>query len=148
MDINQSTREEWRKLGFFYDHDDKTATWKFVGSKSGLLKFCDIIESFTADPANNKISQHEAYGPYGYLTLETWDSPLVDCMTIKGTIAELNGLSNLIKEKLKTLNPPAQFTINEEYSPHNDYFLVFELKEEGFDPASADPLLNKKVFGR
>ena len=145
LNINQSTTDEWRKFGFYYDHDDKNGCWRFVGSVSGLLKFCDILDAFVADPDNKNISEHQAYGPYQYLQIEMWDEPLVDCMTIKGSAEDLTKLSNMIREKLKTAAVSDQFTINEEYSAKNDYILIFEVKEEGFDPASADSMLQDQI---
>lgn len=52
-DINQTTIDEWRKLGFFYDHEDKDGYWKFIGSVSGLLKFCGLIDQYVSNPNNN-----------------------------------------------------------------------------------------------
>src|ERR1035438_7741098 len=68
---NRATTQEWRELGFFYDRDDRARVWKLTGSRSGLLRFRDLLLSYVADPCNALEAEHEHYGPYAYLEVMT-----------------------------------------------------------------------------
>ena len=87
------------------------------------------------------ISEDEHYGPYSYLKIMTWDKPVINNDAISGTLSDLKKLSNLIKKKLESQRIPSEFEIDKEYSNQNESKLRFEIKEDGFDPASADPQL-------
>jgi hypothetical protein len=138
---NQHTREEWRELGFFYDYNKELSRWLLVGSLSGLLKFRDLLNEYVAEPVNEKLGEHEHYGPYMYLTVVTHEKPLISDYGIIGTLSDLKRLANLVDEQLQASGVGESFSIDAEYCEGNEARLEFVLKEEGFDPASADSLL-------
>jgi len=138
---NSATRREWRDLGFFYDRDDKTKVWRLTGSRAGLLRFRDVLLSYATDPRNASNSEHEHYGPYGYLEVMTWPEAGFDDHAIRGPLAELKRLAKLIEAKLATARPGSSIPIREEFAAHSPYALVLELREDGFDAATSDPLL-------
>ena len=70
-DINEMTQREWRELGFFYDRDDDAKEWRLIGSKEGLRQFAHSMQEYAANPGNDLISEHEHFGPYGYLKVGT-----------------------------------------------------------------------------
>ena len=142
---NRATRREWRELGFFYDRDDQNKFWKLTGSRSGLLRFRDILLSYVADPRNALKSEHEHYGPYSYLEVMTWPEAGFDDHAIRGTLADLARLAALIDAKLLGARAGSAIRIQEEYAAESPYALVLDLREDGFDPAAVDPLL---VAGR
>ena len=137
--INQMTREEWRDLGFYYDQDE--TKWIFVGSNSGLQNFCILLEKYAGNKKHNVISEHDHFGPYFYLKITTWDRPVITKDAIYGRLIDFMNLSAIIKGKLNQGKSP--FVIDKEYSHENELTLLFEIKEDGFDPASIDPLLNE-----
>ena len=142
LGIDQVTRDEWRQLGFFYDYDEHTMSWRFIGSRDGLLRFVGILESYASNPRNDELSEHEHYGPYLYLTLITSQEPEITDSAICGTLTDFQRLAELIRRKLDSSVAGTTFAIGDEYRAGSTERLHFEVREEGFDPASADRLLS------
>jgi hypothetical protein len=138
---NQATRREWRELGFFYDRDDKAKVWQLIGSRAGLLRFRDALCSYAADPRNELKSEHEHYGPYGYLEVMTWPEAGFDDHAIRGSLADIARLATVIENKLAAALPGSTIRIREEFAADSPYGLILEVREDGFDPASADQAL-------
>jgi hypothetical protein len=138
---NEATKKEWRELGFFYDRDNQAKVWKLTGSRAGLLRFRDVLLSYVADPRNASKSEHQHYGPYMYFEVMTWPEPGFDDHAIRGPLADLERLAKLIEGKLATARPGSSILIREEFAADSRYALVLDLREDGFDPAAADPLL-------
>ena len=44
-----------------------------------------------------------------------------------------------IEAKLTTAQPGDEICIRDEFAPNTPYALVLEVREDGFDPAEADP---------
>jgi hypothetical protein len=139
--VNKVTRREWRELGFFYIRDDQARNWKLTGSRAGLLHFRDALLSYVADPRNELKSEHEHYGPYSYLEVMTWPEAGFDGHAIRGPLADLARLAKLIEAKLATASPGSSLVIQEEFAADSPYALILDLREDGFDPATADPVL-------
>lgn len=140
-ETNEQTKIEWRELGFFYDYDENNSCWRLVGSRQGLLKFCDILNDYAADERNSPLSEHEHYGPYWYLKLTTWNEPIITADDIRGTFEDFRRLSKLTKQKLENASVGDSFVIDTEYSSKNEAKILFEIEAEDFDAAKADPLL-------
>jgi len=140
-EVNKKTREEWRELGFFYDVDDDARVWTLIGSRAGLLSFRDALSEYVADPRNALESEHEHYGPYMYLKVMTWQEAGFDNNAIRGPLADLARLAALVEAKLATAQPGSAVRIRDEFAADSPYALVLEVREDGFDPATADPLL-------
>jgi hypothetical protein len=139
--LNEETRKEWRELGFFYDCDNQTKVWKLTASREGLLRFRDVLCSYVADPRNRLESEHEHYGPYMYLKIMTWPEAGCDENAIRGPLADLERLAKLIEAKLSVAHAGSSVLIREEFAVDSPYALVLDLREDGFDPATADHLL-------
>ena len=140
--VNTKTREEWRELGFFYDVDDKAKVWTLIGSREGLLCFRDILRAYVADPRNSLESEHEHYGPYMYLKVMTWREAGFDKDAIRGPLGDLAHLAELGETKLAHAQPGSTVRIHEEFAANSPYALVLQVREDSFDPATADPNLN------
>jgi hypothetical protein len=138
---DKATKQEWRELGFFYDRNDQTKVWKLTGSRAGLLRFRDALLSYVAAPRNVLESEHEHFGPYAYLEVMTWPEPGFDDHAIRGPLADLARLANLIEAKVATVRPGSSVLIQKEFATDSAYALVLDVQEDGFDPAAADPLL-------
>jgi len=139
--MNRLMREGWRELGFYYDFDEESSRWRLVGSRSGLLKFRDILNDYAGDPRNEQVPEHEHYGPYSYLKLMTWGEAEITEDAICGTLPDFRRLAVIVGNKLNASSAGSIFTISGEYVESSKATLEFEVREEGFDPASADPLL-------
>jgi hypothetical protein len=139
--MNRMMREEWRELGFYYDFDEAGSRRRLVGFRRGLFKFRDILNGYADDPRSEHISEHEHYGPYSYLKLMTWTEPGVTGDAICGSLPDFRRLAAIVGDKLHASSAGSTFTIGDEYAGGSKAVLEFEVREGGFDPASADPLL-------
>lgn len=136
--MKEETRSEWRELGFFYDRDESSKEWLLVGSRAGLLRFSELLRAYVADSSNETKSEHEHYGPYMYLEVMTWPDAGMDGHSIHGSLKDLGRLARLVEEQLAGLTPGSRARIREEFASTAEYTLVMELRDDGFDPASAD----------
>ena len=141
-EMNEVTRQEWRDLGFFYDYDKAGSRWQLIGSQLGLLRFVEILDSYVADPKNERLSEHEHYGPYWFLKLLTWREAAISESAICGTLSDFRRLAAMVRSKLDSAPVGSTFNIGHEYALGSKSLIAFEVREEGFDPASADPLLS------
>src|SRR5262245_24216448 len=141
--VNRATRAEWRELGFYYERDDASRVWLLIGSRAGLLRFKDALSRYAADPRNAGISEHGHFGPYMYLKVMTWPEPGFDGDAIRGPMPELARLANLIEVRLVAAAPGSVTQIRDEFALNSPYSLVLDLREDGFDPATADPALSQ-----
>ncbi len=140
-ETNRQTANEWRQLGFFYEVAEAEKTWRFVGSRRGLLSFPRLLREYAASPRNSEISEHRHFGPYGYLKIVTWNEALITGDGIRGSLIQLATLADLIEGKVSAMNAGESASLGGNYSPQSEFTLRFEVMEEGFDPASADILL-------
>ncbi len=138
---NEATKRSRRELGFFYDRDDQIKVWKLTGSREGLLRFRDALRSYVADPRNTTQSEHEHYGPYMYLEIMTWPEAGFDDHAIRGSLENLARLAKIIEAKLDTVPPGSSIVIRDEFAISSRYALVLDLREDEFDPATADAQL-------
>jgi hypothetical protein len=134
--VDEWTRRKWRELGFFYKYIEKEACWKLVGSRNGLIKFCDLLHLYAGNPKNEGKSEHDHYGPYKYLEIMTWDEPQITDHAISGSLADLQRLSEICREKIDKSDPGTVIIIDKEYSQTNTAKLQFEVQKDDFDPAS------------
>ncbi len=143
--VNEATRKEWRDLGFFYEVDDEQKEWRLVGSRSGLFKFRDLLMRYVTNPRNEAKSEHDHYGPYMYLKVLTWTAPGIDGNAIYGTLQDLRRLADIIEAKLQDARPGSVLRIQEEFAAGCEYSLVLDVRDDHFDPASADPELSRSA---
>jgi len=108
------------RIGFFYDFDKDSSCWRLVGSRQGLLKFCDILSEYARDERHALLSEHEHYGPYWYLKLVTWDEPEITSHAIAGTLEDFERLSQLTKQKLENAGIGDKIVIDSDYSLLNE----------------------------
>jgi hypothetical protein len=135
--------KEWNDLGFYYDRDDEKASWLIVGSKSGILKFCKLLDDYSNDKRVEGVSEDRHFGPYSYLKFMTWSEPKIAEREICGRLGDFKTLSEIIKKKLKTSKEA--FQIDKEYSNNNKYRIEFIVKDDNFEPASVDPQLKEST---
>ena len=138
---NEATRREWRELGFYYETVQDPPCWRFVGSLEGLSRFVQLLDAYARDPLNDALSEHDHYGPYMYLKLQTAASPGIDGQGIRGSVRDLARLRDLVAERLQGADVGQSFFVGPEYSQDASFLLRFEVRAPDFDPASADPML-------
>lgn len=140
-ETNRQTAKEWRQLGFFYEVLEAEKTWRLVGSRRGLRNFPRLLREYAANPKNAGISEHQHFGPYWYLKIATWNEALITDGDIRGSLAQLAKLADLIEERVSAMNAGEIASLGRDYFPESEFTLRFEVMEDDFDPASADILL-------
>jgi hypothetical protein len=131
-------KQKWRELGFFCELDDEKKTWTLTGSRRGLLYFPDLLLGYVADPQNATDGEHQHYGPYGSLEIMTWHDAGIDGHAIRGSLAALTHLAELVEAKLATAQPGEPISIREEFAPESRYSLVLDVRDDDFDPSTKD----------
>jgi len=141
--VDLGTIEEWRTLGFFYEVDESKMTWTLRGDRKGLASFAQKVRSYAKDPRNVVIGEHEHFGPYFYLTLTTGVGPAIDGLGWKGRPDDFLRLAATIDSYLVR---PAQseFVIATDYAPGTLFSIYFKIESDGFDPSSADSLIQHR----
>ncbi len=112
-----------------------------MGSRSGLLKFRDLLLRYVANPRNAVNSEHDHYGPYMYLKIMTGTQPGIGGDAIYGTPQDLRRLAGIIEAKVRDTPAGVVLRIQEEFASDCEYSLMLEVRDEAFDPASVDPEL-------
>jgi hypothetical protein len=140
-DFNESTKSEWRELGFYCDQNSEDHVWRFIGSKSGLLKVSELLTTYVANPSNSLISEHEHYSPYGWLEIGTWQTRNVTDHWIAGSLSDLLFLADCINRRIKDAQPGAIINLKDEYCPNCDWGIVLEVKNDDFDSATEDKVI-------
>lgn len=135
---NDAIRAEWRQLGFFYELDGDLQQWRLIGSRSGLLRFRDLLVDYAAAPVHASASEHALYGPSAELQIMTWPDPGIDADGIFGSLDDLRYLADIVERKLSGSQPGDRIRIGRDYAPASDYALALDLREDGFDPAAVD----------
>jgi len=134
-------RSEWRKLRFYYEVDHAAKQWTITGEGDGLEAFVAAVRVYASDPGNDRISCHCNLGPYDYLEIGTWTSPVIDSHWIAGPLSELMSLADHIQAWLEGAQVGESFLAREFFSPSSPYDLGLHLIGAGFDPSSLDSAL-------
>lgn len=101
----EATRQDWRELGFFYPSDDFGQVWHLHGSREGLGKFADRLESCarSSDVALNR--GHEHLGPHCYLALTAWTHADIDRSGIRGQACDFERMAGLVRDACASSSP-------------------------------------------
>jgi len=144
VDIDQMIIDEWRELGFYYNFDERPSVnqWRFFGSKQGLLKFVELLDNYVSNPTNDRLFEHEHYGPYMSLKIITLeDECVIHNNAIGGTIDDFKMLRNLLADKIEKCLPGQTFTIDKDFGENNTATTKFFIMADDFDPVSMDELI-------
>jgi len=141
--MNEATRRDWRELGFYYERDDESKTWRLLGTREGLLRFARSLRAYAADESKEQLSEHEHFGPYWYLEVGTWHTPEITDHWIAGPRRTISELASHIETVLAEANAPAVVKLRDSFAPGSPYDFQLELQPNGFDPALADPACNE-----
>lgn len=142
-----ATRSEWRALGFYYELCEAPPRWRLVGPRAGLARFAELLDRYVADPRNRTPSEHEHYGPYAYLKVETAAAAAIDADGIRGSLEDLARLRDLVARGLARARAGETVVLGAAYAPNVSHPLALEIRADDFDPANADPGLSAPVGG-
>ncbi|MDH4188273.1 MAG: hypothetical protein OEV08_14880 [Nitrospira sp.] len=136
---SESTRQAWRELGFYCGLDKAAKEWRIVGSVAGLRKFAAEIRSYASNPANDRLSEYQHFGPAMNLELGTSHQPEITEQWIGGPVADLLRLATFIERSVQPNVVGKSVALRSNFSPMAPYELILDVRDDAFDPASADP---------
>lgn len=135
----EATRRAWRELGFFCGRDPGAKEWRIVGSVKGLRKFAGAIRSYASNPANDRLSEYTQFGPAMNLEVGTSHQTEITEQWIGGPLVDLLRLATFIECCVQDNVVGKRIALRANFSPMAPYELVLDVRDEAFDPASADP---------
>lgn len=135
----EATRRAWRALGFFCGRDDAAKEWRIVGSVKGLRKFAAEIRKYASNLANDRLSEYTQFGPAMNLEVGTSHQPEITEQWIGGPLVELLRLAGLIERSAQDNVVGTRIALRSNFSPLAPYELILDVRDDAFDPASADP---------
>jgi hypothetical protein len=136
---NESTRKAWRELGFYCGKNDAAKEWRIVGSVAGLRKFAAEIRAYASNPANDRLSEYAQFGPAMNLEIGTSHQPEITEQWIGGPVADLLRLATFIERSVQANVVGKSVALRSNFSPMAPYELILDVRDDAFDPASADP---------
>lgn len=134
----EMTRRAWRALGFFCGRNDAAKEWRIVGSVKGLRKFAAEIRKYASNPANDRLSEYTQFGPAMNLEIGTSHQPEITEEWIGGPLVELLRLAGLIERSAQDNVVGTRIALRSNFSPLAPYELILDVRDDAFDPASAD----------
>jgi hypothetical protein len=135
---HEATRRAWRELGFFCDRNDAAKEWRIVGSVKGLRKFAAEIRKYASNPANDRLSEYTQFGPAMNLEVGTSHQTEITEQWIGGPLVDLLRLATLIERSAQDNVVGKRIALRSSFSPMSPYELILDVRNEAFDPASAD----------
>ena len=135
---NEATRRAWRELGFFCGRNAAAKEWRIVGSVKGLRKFAAEIRSYASNPANDRLSEYTHFGPSMNLELGTSHQTEITEQWIGGPLADLLRLATFIERSVQANVVGTCIALRANFSPMAPYELILDVRDDAFDPASAD----------
>jgi len=138
-ETKESTRRAWRELGFFCGRDRAAKEWRIVGSVKGLRKFAAEIRKYASNPVNDRLSEYTHFGPAMNLEVGTSHQPEITEQWIGGPLVDLLRLATFIERSVQDNVVGKRVALRSNFSPMAPYELILDVRDESFDPASADP---------
>ena len=137
-ETKEAKRRAWRELGFFCGRDVAAKEWRIVGSVKGLRKFAAEIRSYASNPVNDRLSEYTHFGPAMNLELGTSHQTEITEQWIGGPLVDLLRLATLIERSAQANVVGKRIALRANFSPMAPYELILEVRDDAFDPASAD----------
>ena len=136
---HEVTRQAWRELGFFCGKNDAAKEWRIVGSVTGLRKFAAEIRAYASNPANDRLSEYTQLGPAMNLEIGTSHQTEITEQWIGGPLVDLLRLATFIERSAQANVVGKCVALRSNFSPMAPYELILDVRDDAFDPASADP---------
>jgi len=135
---NEATRRAWIELGFFCGRDKTAKEWRIVGSVKGLRKFASEIRKYASNPAHDRLSEYTHFGPAMNLELGTSHQTEITEQWIGGPLVDLLRLATFIERSAQANVVGKCIALRANFSPMAPYELILDVRDDAFDPASAD----------
>jgi hypothetical protein len=135
----EATRRAWRKLEFFCGRNDAAKEWRIVGSVKGLSRFAAEVRKYASNPAHDRLSEYTHFGPAMNLEVGTSHQTEITEQWIGGPLVDLLRLATLIEQSAQHNVVGKCIALRSNFSPMAPYELILDVRDEAFDPASADP---------
>ena len=126
-------------MGFYCGKNDAAKEWRIIGSVAGLRKFAAEIRAYASNPANDRLSEYTQLGPAMNLEIGTSHQTEITEQWIGGPLADLLRLATFIERSVQANVVGKCVNLRSNFSPMAPYELILDVREESFDPASADP---------
>jgi len=136
---HEVTRRAWRELGFFCGKNDAAKEWRIVGSVAGLRKFAAEIRAYASNLANDRLSEYTQLGPAMNLEIGTSHQTEITEQWIGGPLVDLLRLATFIERSTQANVVGKCVALRSNFSPMAPYELILDVRDDAFDPASADP---------
>ena len=134
----ENARRVWREMGYFCSKDKAAKEWQIVGTVKGLRKFAAEIRKYASNPAHDRLSEYMHLGPAMNLEIATWEQPEITDQWIAGPLPDLLNLARLIDLNVQANVVGRRIALRSQFSPLASYELILDVRDETFDPASAD----------
>ncbi|HEX9155239.1 MAG TPA: hypothetical protein VF819_06710 [Nitrospira sp.] len=135
----ETTRRVWRELGFFCGRDKVAKEWRIVGSVTGLRKFASEIRKYASNPAHDRLSEYMHLGPAMNLEICTSHQSEITDQWIGAPVMAFHHLAALVDRSVQANMVGKRIALRANFSPMAPYELILDVREDAFDPASADP---------
>jgi len=135
----EQARRVWRELGFYCGKDKAAKEWRIVGSVQGLKNFAAEIHKYASNPVHNRLSEYMHIGPAMNLEICTSHQAEITDQWIGAPVAEFMYLAALINQSVQRNMIGRQIMLRANFSPMAPYELILDVRDDAFDPASADP---------
>jgi hypothetical protein len=135
----ENARRAWRELGFYCGKDKAAKEWRIVGSVTGLKKFASEIRKYASNPLHNRLSEYMHLGPAMNLEICTSHQAEITDQWIGAPVMEFMRLAALIDRSVQSNMIGKRIELRANFSPMAPYQLILDVREDAFDPASADP---------
>ena len=137
---NEATRRAWRALGFFCGRNDAAKEWRIVGSVAGLRKFAADVRKYASNPAHDRLSEYTQFGPAMNLEIGTSHQTEITEQWIGGPLVDLLRLATCIERSAQANVVGKCIALRSNFSPMAPYELILEVRDDAFDPGSADSI--------
>ena len=101
--------------------------------------FAALIRAYASNSAHDRLSEYMHLGPATNLEVGTWEQPDITDQGIAGSLPDLLNLAGLIELNVRANVVGRRIALRSSYSPLAPYDLILDVRDEAFDPASADP---------
>lgn len=137
--VKEVTRRAWRELGFYCGKDTTAKEWRIVGSVKGLKKFATEIRRYASNPAHDRLSEYMHLGPAMNLEICTSHQTEITDQWIGAPVMEFHHLAALVDRSVQANMVGKRIALRANFSPMASYELILDVRDDAFDPASADP---------
>jgi hypothetical protein len=105
----------------------------------GLRRFAAEIRKYASNPVHDRLSEYTQFGPAMNLEVGTSHQTEITEQWIGGPLVDLLRLATLIEQSAQTNVIGKRIALRSNFSPMAPYELILDLRDDAFDPASADP---------